>query len=116
MVQGPGDELIDDGHQAFTHFCQRVFHPGRHFGIETAEDETVGFEAFQGLGQDFRGNVGDRAADRAEAGGTVLGEDAEYEDGPFAGEAGQDVPDGAGPDASKFFQIFLQWQAIHIQL
>ena len=76
-------------------------------------DEAVGFEAFEGLGQDFGGNVGDGAADGVEAGGTVLGEDAEDEDGPFAGEAGKDVPDGAGLDVSKFFQIFLQWQAVH---
>ena len=101
--KGPGDKRIEMREEAATQRGERIFDARGNLGVEVAVDKAVGFEVLQRRRQHLGRDVGQRAADFAEACDFVLGEDAEDEHRPLPGDAGEDVPYGARVDVGKFF-------------
>lgn len=106
VLQGPLHEGVDVGHEAAAEGSEGIFYAGRDFGKEAARYKAGGFEGAEGLGEHFRGDVGNGFDNFVEAGGGVLGQHAQDEHGPLAGKTGHDVADGATVDAGIFFKIF----------
>lgn len=86
VVEGPGDEAVDDGHEGVGFGGEGVFDAWWDFGVKVAADEAVGLEDFEGRGEHFGRYVGEGATYGVESRGIVLRQYAQHEDRPFAGK------------------------------
>lgn len=65
MFSTPFRKLKQDRYNAFPFFRQCIFHPGRHFIILFAVNDTGRFQIFEGLGQHHIGNTVQLSSDTA---------------------------------------------------
>ena len=92
MVEGPGYQAGDVGHQTSAELREGIFYAGRYLGILAALYQAVALEALQRLRKHLRRDVGYRLADGVEPRRFVLGENTQYQHLPFPGEPRDDVP------------------------
>jgi len=77
------------------HSGQLVFDAGWDLGVHFPCHEAVGFEAAEGYGQHFLGDVADGVAQFVETEFAAVSEEDDDEDGPFIAEAVEYLADGA---------------------